>query len=149
MTILNLPAYSFRIDKREKGDYIFDIIRNKYVSLTPEEWVRQNFISYLINDKSYPKGRIGNEISLLQNGIKRRADSVIYDKYGVPFMIIEYKAPEIKITQQVFEQIVRYNMVLKVKYLIVSNGINHYCCTIDYDMNKVTFIKDIPDYNSL
>ena len=120
-----------------------------YVSLTPEEWVRQNFISYLINDKSYPKGRIGNEISLLQNGIKRRADSVIYDKYGVPFMIIEYKAPEIKITQQVFEQIVRYNMVLKVKYLIVSNGINHYCCTIDYDMNKVTFIKDIPDYNSL
>ena len=124
-------------------------IRNKYVSLTPEEWVRQNFISYLINDKSYPKGRIGNEISLLQNGIKRRADSVIYDKYGVPFMIIEYKAPEIKITQQVFEQIVRYNMVLKVKYLIVSNGINHYCCTIDYDMNKVTFIKDIPDYNSL
>ena len=86
---------------------------------------------------------------MLQNGIKRRADSVIYDIYGEPLMIIEYKAPEIKITQQVFEQIVRYNMVLRVKYLIVSNGLSHYCCKIDYSTNKINFLKEIPDYNLL
>ena len=149
MNQLNLPPYNYKIITKDKGDYIFDIIRNKYISLTPEEWVRQNFISFLINEKSYPKGRIGNEISMLQNGIKRRADSVIYDIYGEPLMIIEYKAPEIKITQQVFEQIVRYNMVLRVKYLIVSNGLSHYCCKIDYSTNKINFLKEIPDYNLL
>lgn len=149
MNQLNLPPYNHKIITKDKGDYIFDIIRNKYISLTPEEWVRQNFISFLINEKSYPKGRIGNEISMLQNGIKRRADSVIYDIYGEPLMIIEYKAPEIKITRQVFEQIVRYNMVLRVKYLIVSNGLSHYCCKIDYSTNKINFLKEIPDYNLL
>ena len=123
MQELNLPGFNFKITTKDNRDYIFDNIRRKYISLTPEEWVRQNFIEFLINYKSYPKGRIGNEISLIQNGIKRRADSVIYDIYGKPLIIIEYKAPEIKITQQVFEQIVRYNMVLRVKYLIVSNGI--------------------------
>lgn len=149
MQELNLPGFNFKITTKDNRDYIFDNIRRKYISLTPEEWVRQNFIEFLINYKSYPKGRIGNEISLIQNGIKRRADSVIYDIYGQPLIIIEYKAPEIKITQQVFEQIVRYNMVLRVKYLIVSNGISHYCCRINYDSNNVEFIKDIPEYSEL
>ena len=149
MQELNLPGFNFKITTKDNRDYIFDNIRRKYISLTPEEWVRQNFIEFLINYKSYPKGRIGNEISLIQNGIKRRADSVIYDIYGQPLIIIEYKAPEIKITQQVFEQIVRYNMVLRVKYLIVSNGISHYCCRINYDSNNVEFIKDIPVYSEL
>ena len=149
MQELNLPGFNFKITTKDNRDYIFDNIRRKYISLTPEEWVRQNFIEFLINYKSYPKGRIGNEISLIQNGIKRRADSVIYDIYGQPLIIIEYKAPEIKITQQVFEQIVRYTMVLRVKYLIVSNGICHYCCRINYDSNTVEFIKYIPEYSEL
>lgn len=149
MDKLNLPAYQYRITTKENKNYIFDVCRKKYVSLTPEEWVRQHFVNFLIHYKSFPAGRIGNEISLMLNGMPKRSDTVVYDKTGSPFVIIEYKAPSIKITQQVFDQIVRYNMVLKVQYLIVSNGITHYCCSINYKTNSYSFLKEIPDFSLL
>ena len=133
MTVLNLPSFDYKIKKEKDRLFIFDIIRKRYIALTPEEWVRQHFVSYLISYKGYPLGLIGNEISLRLNGQNRRCDTVIYDIYGSPLMIIEYKAPHITLNQEVFNQVIRYNIALKVKYLVVSNGINHYCCVMDYD----------------
>ena len=124
---LNLPARDFKLKKEKETIFIFDELRRKYVTLTPEEWVRQTFVAFLINDKGFPAGLMGNEISLEQNGIKRRCDTLIADKYGAPFVIVEYKAPFITITQSVFDQIARYNMVMRAKYLIVSNGMQHFC----------------------
>ena len=147
---LNLPQYEFNIKKDSTGNFkIFDSLRRKFVALTPEEWVRQNFVAFLINDKRFPAGLMNNEISLTQNGISRRCDTLIADRHGNPFMIVEYKAPSIQISQKVFDQIVRYNMVLRAKYLVVSNGLSHYCCKIDYATNSYSFLPDIPDYDSL
>ena len=128
---------------------IFDFLRRKYVALTPEEWVRQHFVHFLIEHKGYPKGLIGNEIEL-QIGAKRlRCDSILYNKMAQPQMIIEYKAPTIPIQQKVFQQITTYNLLLKVDYLIVSNGIQHYCCKMDYDNQKCLFLEGIPEYEKL
>lgn len=149
MIRLNLPEYTFKYKKIEDVTYIYDMLRNKFIVLTPEEWVRQNFVSFLISEKKYPKGLMGNEISLVQNGIKRRCDTLVGNGEGAPFVIVEYKAPSIEITQNVFNQIVRYNSVFKAKYLIVSNGLSHYCCCVDYVNNKVEFLKDIPEYSEL
>mgnify|MGYP003316465106 CR=1 FL=1 len=120
---LNLPQYDFLLKKDKDKTFIFDSLRNKFVTLTPEEDVRQRFVATLISQKGYPAGRIGNEISLKLNNTKRRCDTVVYDKFGDTCVIIEYKAPNIEITQEVFDQITRYNSVLKVNYIIVSNGI--------------------------
>lgn len=128
---------------------IFDPLRKKYVALTPEEWVRQHFIHFLIEHKGYPNGLLANEIQLDLNGTRKRCDSVLYDRTLRPRMIIEYKAPTVPITQQVFDQICRYNIVLKVDYLIVSNGINHYCCKVNYSDFSYVFLKEIPSYNQL
>ena len=149
MTVLNLPSFDYKIKKEKDRLFIFDIIRKRYIALTPEEWVRQHFVSYLISYKGYPLGLIGNEISLRLNGQNLRCDTVIYDIYGSPLMIIEYKAPHITLNQEVFNQVIRYNIALKVKYLVVSNGINHYCCVMDYDNMCPHFLKEIPDYNEL
>lgn len=147
---LNLPQHEFNIKKDSTGNFkIFDSLRRKFVALTPEEWVRQNFVAFLINDKRFPAGLMNNEISLTQNGISRRCDTLIADRHGNPFMIVEYKAPSIQISQKVFDQIVRYNMVLRAKYLVVSNGLSHYCCKIDYATNSYSFLPDIPSYDSL
>ena len=128
---------------------IFDFLRRKYVALTPEEWVRQHFVHYLVEHKGYPKGLIGNEIEL-QIGAKRlRCDTILYNRMARPQMIIEYKAPTIPLQQKVFEQISTYNLLLKVDYLIVSNGIQHYCCKMDYKNQKCLFLEDIPDYEKL
>ena len=149
MTALNLPSFDYKIKKEKDRLFIFDIIRKRYIALTPEEWVRQHFVSYLISYKGYPLGLIGNEISLRLNGQNRRCDTVIYDIYGSPLMIIEYKAPHITLNQEVFDQVIRYNIALKVKYLVVSNGIHDYCCVMDYDDMCPHFLKEIPDYNEL
>ena len=149
MQTLNLPSYPYKINQKDNKYYIFDPRRRKYVSLTPEEWVRQHFVNYLINYKSFPAGRIANEITVELNGMKKRSDSVVFDSFGIPFVMIEYKAPSVKITQQVFDQIARYNLVMKVNYLIVSNGISHYCCKIDYENKTYRFIREIPDFNDL
>lgn len=147
---LNLPQRHFNIKTDNNGNrLIFDNLRRRFVSLTPEEWVRQNFVEFLIQDKGFPKGLMCNEVSLTQNGISRRCDTIVTDRFGNPAVIVEYKAPHIKITQCVFDQICRYNMVLKASYLIVSNGLKHFCCHIDYDVNSYSFLNDIPRYNDL
>lgn len=147
---LNLPEKQFNIKKAHNGKFlIFDRIRQKFVSLTPEEWVRQNFVTFLIDEKGFPAGLMANEVSLTQNNISRRCDTLVSDLNGHPFVIIEYKAPSVTITQTVFDQIVRYNMVLKALYLIVTNGRTHYCCRIDYTKGTYSFLKDIPQYKAL
>lgn len=145
----NLPQRDFKIKKVNDIVSIFDILRNKYVALTPEELVRQHFVAYLINDLNYPAGLIGNEIALVQNNIKRRCDTLVADKHGEPLMIVEYKAPSITITQSVFDQIARYNSVMRAKYLVVTNGNSIFCCIMDYDNNTTKFIDHIPLYNEL
>lgn len=144
---LNLPPCKVEIQRTDSGEKIYDMLRKRFVALTPEEWVRQNFTSYLITHKGYPASLMANEVSLKLNGTSRRSDTVVFDKKGNPLVIIEYKASSIEITQKVFDQIVRYNMVLHAGYLIVSNGINHYCCHIDYDNHSYQFLPEIPDYN--
>lgn len=147
---LNLPPKNFNIRKDSKGKlHILDNLRRKFVALTPEEWVRQNFVAFLIDELGFPAGLMANEVSLTQNGISRRCDTLVSDRTGHPFVIVEYKAPSITITQEVFNQIVRYNMVLRAKYLIVSNGTNHYCCRIDYEADNYTFLNGIPRYTDL
>lgn len=125
---------------------IYDTCRNLFVKLTPEEWVRQHFVEYLCRVLGYPRSIIGNEVALRLNNLARRADTVIYDAHGEPYIIVEYKAPHVEITQQVFDQIVRYNMVLRARYLAVSNGLRHYFCAIDYDAMDYRFIPALPPY---
>ncbi|HRW62678.1 MAG TPA: type I restriction enzyme HsdR N-terminal domain-containing protein, partial [Bacteroidales bacterium] len=131
MEKLNLPTYSFNIKFIEQRKYIFDFIRKKYVILTPEEWVRQNFLKYLVEEKKYPASLIAVEKEFKLNNLSKRSDAVIYNKQGTPILIVECKAPEVKIGQNVFDQIARYNMVLNVKLLVVTNGLQHFCCKLD------------------
>lgn len=146
---LNLPSFDAKIKKTEKGILIFDILRRKYVVLTPEEWVRQHFVHYLVGDKKYPASLMGNEVGIKLHTLNRRCDTVIYDRQLQPLMVIEYKEPKVPITQQVFEQIIRYNRVLRVPFLVVSNGMSHYCCHMNYEDQSVTYLKEIPDYEAL
>jgi len=146
---LNLPEYNFSIRKSNQKLEIFDRFRKKYVALAPEEWVRQNFIEYLIHEKKFPESLIIVEKSLTLNQMQKRADIVVYTNKGTPKLIVECKAPEVKITQKTFDQIARYNMTLQVDYLIVTNGIIHYCCRIDFINKTYSFIKNIPEYNEL
>nr|WP_288330911.1 type I restriction enzyme HsdR N-terminal domain-containing protein [uncultured Prevotella sp.] len=149
MIQLNLPDYPIRLSGTQEHPSIFDILRRKYVALTPEEWVRQHFIHFLINQKNYPVTLLANEIKLQVGNKTLRADSVLYDRELRPRMIVEYKAPHIPITQKVFDQISAYNMLLHVDYLVVSNGLQHYCCKMDYDNQKYLFLEDIPDYQNI
>ncbi len=146
---LNLPKYDAVV--RRVGDkiQIKDILRQKFVALTPEEWVRQHFVNFLINHKGYSSVLMANEVELKLNGMSLRCDSVLYDQQLHPKMIIEYKRPTVSITQKVFNQICRYNIVMKVDYLIVSNGIQHFCCKMDYDNQTYTFLEDIPSYEEI
>lgn len=149
MITLNLPPFDAKVKETDGMTKIFDPLRRKFVALTPEEWVRQHFTNFLINHKGYSAALMGNEVSLKLNGMSRRCDTVLYDRSLRPIMIVEYKAPHIEITQKVFDQICRYNMVLQVKYLVVSNGMSHYCCKMDYAAGTYAFLRDIPDYNEL
>ena len=146
MQVLNLPKTELKIATKDGKQQVFDILRRKYVALTPEEWVRQHFTHWLVEQKGYPKGLLGNEISL-KCGIKTlRCDSILYDQEARPRMIIEYKAPTVAVTQRVFHQISAYNLLLHVDYLVVSNGLQHYCCRMDYEQQTYTFLSEIPDY---
>ena len=146
---LNLPSFDIRLQRDDEGVKIFDRLRKKFIILTPEEWVRQHFVNYLINHKGFPESLMANEIGITLNGTRRRCDTVVFDKHGSPMVIVEYKASSILISQSTFDQIVRYNMVLHARYLIVSNGMNHYCCRIDYDNMSYDFLKEVPDYADL
>ncbi len=146
---LNLPTYEIKIAQRGNKQLIFDFLRRKYVALTPEEWVRQHFVHYLIEHKGYPAGLIGNEVELNVGEKRLRCDTILYNKVAQPQMIIEYKAPQIKLQQKTFDQISAYNLLLKVDYLIVSNGMQHICCRMDYENQKYCFLEGIPNYQEL
>jgi hypothetical protein len=146
---LNLPSYSFKISGKEDQKMIFDPVRRRYVKLTPEEWVRQNFIQYLVYEGKYPAGLMGVETMFRLNKLKRRLDILVHNRAGNPVLIVECKAPEVKIDDKVFDQIVCYNMGLKVPYIIVTNGIDHYACKIDHENNKYEFLLVIPLYEDL
>lgn len=128
---------------------IYDRLRKRYVALTPEEWVRQHFVNYLIEHRGYPGSFMANEVGVTLNGTRRRCDTVVYDNQLRPRAIVEYKAPSVALTEKVFDQIVRYNMVLRVGYLMVSNGMRHYCCRIDYSTGTYVFLHDIPGYTEI
>lgn len=149
MTRLNLPPFEIKLRGTKAQPQIFDILRKKYIALTPEEWVRQHFVHFLVEHKGYPAALMANEIQLKVGEKTLRADSVLYSRELKPRMIIEYKAPHIPITQKVFDQISIYNMLLHVDYLVVSNGLQHYICKMDYNDKKYLFVEDIPDYEEL
>ena len=146
---LNLPEYDFRTTQKEGRTYIFDVFRRRWVKLTPEEWVRQNFVSYLKAEKHFPASLIAVERSLKINLQDFRADAVVFSTSGRPLLVVECKAPEVKISQKVFDQIVRYNFEFQVDYLIVTNGLSHYCCKIDKAGQTYEFLKEIPDYREI
>jgi type I site-specific restriction endonuclease len=149
MQKLNLPEYKFRFRVRDNKTEIFDEIRKKYLVLNPEEWVRQNLIKYFINVKNIPLGLISIEKTLKVNKLHKRTDIVVYDKKGKAVMIVECKAPSVKIGQKVFEQAALYNMGLKVPFLMVSNGQTHFCCEIDHEKKQYSFLNDIPNFETL
>ena len=149
MYSLNLPTYEAKIRKNSNGLEIFDPLRRKYIALTPEEWVRQHFVNYLINYKNYPASLMANEAGIKLNSLTRRCDTVVYNNQLEPLMIIEYKESKVQITQNVFDQVVRYNTVLKVPYIVVSNGISHYCCRMNFEDQSFEYLTDIPEYQSL
>ena len=146
MTNLNFPKYSFRIKNKENKLYIFDKIRKKDLVLTEEEWVRQHFIAYLNEDKKYPLSLMAIEKKCEVNGLLKRTDILVYNKSGEPHIIVECKAPQIRISQDTFDQIARYNMNLNAAYLIVTNGLQHYFCQMDHKAKQYHFLKEIPEY---
>lgn len=149
MLQLNLPSFDIKIKKTKHGIFLFDRLRSKYVAFTPEEWVRQHFVEFLISYRAYPSGLIVNEMQIKHHKCTRRCDTIIYNRLLQPLAIIEYKAPHIPISQEVFEQIARYNHVLNVPCLMLSNGLNHHACLINASTGKVAFLKDIPHYSEL
>ena len=149
MAPLNLPFTELRIKKQKEKDYVFDRLRKQFVRLTPEEYVRQQFISFLIEYKGYPSGRLANEVEIVLGNVRKRCDTVLYDNHLQPLMIIEYKAPPVAISQKTFDQIARYNFALQVPWLIVSNGIRHFCCRIDKEKNEYVFLNEIPEHEKL
>lgn len=146
MQALNLPTYKFKIKSNENKYAIFDIIRKKYVLLSPEEWVRQHLIHYLIEEKNYPISLISVERKLIINTLTMRTDILIFNKNGLPHIIVECKAPSVKITQKAFDQIARYNLKLKANYLIVSNGLEHFYCSMDVKNEQYIFLDNIPNF---
>jgi hypothetical protein len=143
---LNFPPIDAQIRVQNGKQFIYDIIRKKYIVLTPEEWVRQHLVHFLINERQCPKGLIAVERGLKHNGLQRRFDVVVYSRNLTPWLIVECKAPQVAITQQTFDQIARYNMSLQVPYLLVTNGLQHFCCEIDYLQRSFSYLQDVPSF---
>jgi len=146
MISLNLPSFDIKIRHEGNRAVVLDPLRRRWVALTPEEWVRQHFVNLLVSEKHYPATLVANEVQLSVGEKVMRADTVVYDRTLRPRMIVEYKAPTVAITQKVFDQISVYNLLLRVDYLAVSNGRQHYVCRMDYDNEKYSFLEDLPDY---
>ena len=144
MKKLNFPVYSFRFKNSENKVAIFDEIRKKFILLTPEEWVRQHTVQFLLQDKKFPKSYINVEKLIKINDLSKRYDIVVFQPNGDIFLLIECKAPEVPISQNTFDQIARYNLVLKAKYLMVTNGLNHYFCQMDFENEKYIFLNELP-----
>ena len=143
---LNFPKFSFRFKNRENKISIFDVIRKRFVILQPEEWVRQHCIQYLIKNKGFPKSLINVEKELIVNTLRKRYDLVVFNPDGSIHLIVECKSPTISINQNTFDQIAQYNLVLNATYLMITNGLNHYYCQMDFKDKKYRFLNDIPDY---
>ncbi len=146
---LNLPPHPFRLQVENDRVYIFDELRKRFLLVTPEEWVRQHWVQHLMNKKGYPKALIQSEGGLTLNSLKKRTDLVVFNQAGERLLIAEFKAPSIKISQAVFDQIARYNMVHRVPFLLVSNGLEHYYCKVNFDKSSYTFLEEIPIYEEL
>ena len=146
MQELNFTSYAFKLKSSENKTLIFDIIRKKYVVLTPEEWVRQHVLKFLLEEKNYPASLIAVEKQLKLHTRTKRTDIVVYNTQGTPELLIECKAPSVKITQAAFDQIARYNITTKARYLMVTNGLAHFFCQIDAKNETYVFLKDIPEY---
>ena len=146
MQKLNLPNYKFKLKSNENKTLIFDNLRKKYMVLTQEEWVRQHFVQFLIEEKKYPASLIAIEKQVLVNNLKKRSDILVFNKDGNPEIIVECKAPKIKITQATFDQIARYNSKLRANFLVVTNGLTHFYCKMDFEKETYLFLKEIPDY---
>ena len=143
---LNLPSYPFRIKQQLGKKFIFDESRKKFLVLTPEEWVRQHVVQYLIQVKKYPRALIQLEGGLMVNAVAKRSDILVYDNTGQKILLVECKAPSVKISQDTFDQIARYNIAHRVQWLFVSNGLDHYCCEIDFGNSNFRFVEDVPSY---
>jgi hypothetical protein len=148
MQQLNFPSFSFRFKNSENKVSIFDAIRKKFIILTPEEWVRQHVVQFLMIEKNYPKSLLNVEKVLQVNGLRKRYDIVVYNSDGTIHILIECKAPEIPISQSTFDQIAQYNMTLQSNYLMVTNGLNHYFCQMDNENEKYQFLTELPNYQS-
>jgi hypothetical protein len=143
---LHLPPYPFKITDQNGQLTLFDLIRKRNIVITPEEWVRQHYVQYLINQKHYPKTLIKLECGHKLHGMAKRSDIVVYNSAGEKILLVECKAPTVPIDQKVFEQVARYNMVHKVKLLAVTNGLQHYYCRIDFEKRDYKFIEELPGY---
>ena len=146
MQNLNFPSYNFRFKNSENKVSIFDDIRKKFIILTPEEWVRQHTVQFLLQEKKYPKSYLNVEKLIKVNDLNKRYDIVVFNPNGELFLLIECKAPEVKITQDTFDQIARYNLKLKANYLMVTNGVNHYFCQMDCEKEEYIFLAELPDF---
>ena len=146
MDALNLPAFGHKISEIGGKTHIFDVLRRKYVRLTPEEWVRQHMIHLLLSHYQYPRALMQCEGGLVLNQTQKRTDLVVFDRAGQPFLVVECKAPHITLNQAVFDQIARYNHVHRAPHLIVTNGLLHYCCCIDHQTADITFLDDFPAF---
>lgn len=146
---LNLPTYDFHVDKQEGRRVVYDPIRQTYVRLTPEEWVRQHFVQYLIQEQGAPAGLVSVEASFRYQGQPRRADIVIYSRQGEPLLLVECKAPRVSIGQDAFDQGAQYNLVLGAPFLVVTNGQTHYACRVDFDARNYAFLDDLPCYEAM
>jgi type I site-specific restriction endonuclease len=149
MLQLNLPQYNFRIKKQDEKFQIFDSQRKRYVSLTPEEWVRQHFIRFLVESKGYPSALLAVEKQINLNGMKKRCDAVLYNREAKPVMILEFKASSVPINQETFDQVAVYNSKLEVNFFIISNGMQHYCCKVHPKTVKYELLPEIPDFNTI
>lgn len=144
MRELNFPKYSFRLKSKENKPAIFSILRKKYLVLSPEEWVRQHCVNYLISEKNYSPNLLNEERQIQLHGITKRYDIIAFKPNGDINLIVECKAPNVAISQDTFDQIARYNMALKADYLMISNGINHYFCKMDYINETYIFLETLP-----
>jgi len=149
MQPLNLPTYSFNIKFRGEREWIFDVFRRDWYLLTPEEWVRQNFARYLCEALDYPESLLLFEHKITHNTLTRRCDIVVYNRLGQPIILVECKAPDIVLNQKTFDQIARYNMVLGVDILLVTNGLSHFCIQMDPRTATYSFLKEIPSFRSM
>jgi hypothetical protein len=146
---LNFPTYNFKVKTEETGNYVFDIIRKKFVALTPEEWVRQHLVWYLIHEKKFPASLISVEKGLVVNRLRKRFDLLVYNNLGTPFFLAECKSPDVLLSQRTFEQIAAYNMKFRVKQLLITNGLRHVLCLYADDFTSYRFLLEIPAYGDL